>query len=103
MPGGRSGKNSRTRVAFACEADLKKRLRDRLARLRGQIEAVRRLIDEEPDCELLVQQLSAARAALDRIAADIFSELARMAVSFDSPEERQTAVQVLAELLHRYR
>jgi CsoR family transcriptional regulator, copper-sensing transcriptional repressor len=44
----------------------KKALRARLARVEGQLRGVQRLIDEEQDCEMIAQQLSAARKALDK-------------------------------------
>lgn len=44
----------------------KKALNARLARIEGQIRGVQRLIDEDSNCELIAQQLSAARKALDK-------------------------------------
>lgn len=41
-------------------------LRARLRRLEGQIRAVTRMIEERADCHAIVQQMSAARGALDR-------------------------------------
>lgn len=39
----------------------------RLRRLEGQIRGVQRMIDEGKDCEDVVTQLAAAKAALDRV------------------------------------
>lgn len=39
---------------------------NRLARIEGQIRGIRRLIDEESDCEKVAQQMAAARKALDK-------------------------------------
>lgn len=39
----------------------------RLRRLEGQIRGLQRLVDEGADCKDIVTQLSASRAALDRI------------------------------------
>ncbi len=41
-------------------------LKSRLRRLEGQVRAVQRMIDERADCHDIVQQMSAARGALDR-------------------------------------
>jgi DNA-binding FrmR family transcriptional regulator len=41
----------------------------RLARVEGQVRAISRMIDERQSCDLIVQQLSAARTALERAAA----------------------------------
>lgn len=39
----------------------------RLARIEGQIRGLRRLLDEDAECEQVIHQLSAAGAALDRV------------------------------------
>jgi DNA-binding FrmR family transcriptional regulator len=48
------------------DAQKKKALRDRLARVEGQLRGIQRLIDGDADCEKIAQQLAAARKALDR-------------------------------------
>jgi DNA-binding FrmR family transcriptional regulator len=48
------------------DAEDKKAMDARLARIEGQVRAVRRMIDEDQTCENIAQQLSAARRALDR-------------------------------------
>ncbi len=50
------GYDTTTRVAMG----------NRLARVEGQIRGIRRLIDEEADCEKIAQQMAAARKALDK-------------------------------------
>lgn len=44
----------------------KKALVTRLRRIEGQLRGIQRLIAEEAPCESIVQQLSAARRALDK-------------------------------------
>jgi DNA-binding FrmR family transcriptional regulator len=46
-----------------------KDLRDRLSRTAGQVEGVKRMLEEHRDCETILTQLAAARAALNRITA----------------------------------
>ncbi|HEU0259155.1 MAG TPA: metal-sensitive transcriptional regulator [Burkholderiales bacterium] len=46
--------------------EAKKAMDARLARIEGQVRAVRRMIEEDRTCENIAQQLSAARRALDR-------------------------------------
>jgi len=41
-------------------------LRARLRRLEGQIRGIQRMLDEREDCHAIVQQMAAARGALDR-------------------------------------
>ncbi len=43
----------------------------RLARVEGQVRAIQRMIDERRDCHTIVQQLSAARTALERATAQL--------------------------------
>jgi len=88
---------------FQCEPEFRTKVRNRLARLRGQVEALRRLVDEDPDCELFVQQLSAAKAALDRILVHVLSELTRMAAEATDETTRQELANRVADLIRRYR
>ena len=46
--------------------EAKKAMDARLARIEGQVRAVRRMIGEDEACEDIAQQLAAARKALDR-------------------------------------
>lgn len=43
----------------------------RLARVEGQVRAIARMIDERRDCHAVVQQLGAARTALERATAQL--------------------------------
>ncbi|MCX8103384.1 MAG: metal-sensing transcriptional repressor [Candidatus Bipolaricaulota bacterium] len=52
-------------------AEDKRELAARLARIEGQIRAIREMIEREESCELVAQQLDAARQALNKA----FSEL----------------------------
>jgi DNA-binding FrmR family transcriptional regulator len=44
----------------------KKDLTARLARVEGQLRGIRKLMDEDADCEKIAQQMAAARKALDK-------------------------------------
>lgn len=63
---------SRPTVAPACpvnsalSADDMRALTSRLRRAEGQVRAVARLIEEGESCDVVAQQLTAARRALDR-------------------------------------
>ena len=46
-------------------------IRARLARVEGQVRAVQRMLDERRDCHAIVQQLAAARTALERATAQL--------------------------------
>jgi CsoR family transcriptional regulator, copper-sensing transcriptional repressor len=49
----------------------KAKITARLSRLEGQMRGLRRMIDEDRDCTEIVQQLNAARAALERAGSEI--------------------------------
>jgi DNA-binding FrmR family transcriptional regulator len=57
-------KDKPRRLALS-EADVGA-LRARMRRLEGQIRGVERMLDERADCHDIVQQMAAARGALDR-------------------------------------
>lgn len=65
----------RATKAAAGEAVLKiddgavRDVKARLARVEGQVRAVQRMLDERRDCHVVVQQLAAARTALERATA----------------------------------
>jgi DNA-binding FrmR family transcriptional regulator len=42
-------------------------LTNRLKRIEGQVRGLQRMVDEQRDCEAILTQLMAARAALDRV------------------------------------
>jgi DNA-binding FrmR family transcriptional regulator len=46
----------------------------RLRRIEGQIKGLQRMVEKRRDCTEIAQQISAARAALDRVAVDLISE-----------------------------
>ena len=73
----------------------------RLARIEGQVRAVRRMVDTDKECEEIAQQLSAARKALDRA----FFEMVACLIKAGGTErrlEREASAEHVAELLARY-
>lgn len=82
----------------------KKRLLDRLARIEGQLRGVQKMIAEDRECELIAQQISAARGALekafsDQIGCAVGRRLAQAGV--DNPDARK-AVREILDLFTRY-
>lgn len=59
-------KNSTVSPTLLVSDDVVKEVTARLRRVEGQIRAVQRMIAERRDCHDVVQQMAAARAALDR-------------------------------------
>lgn len=76
---------------------------NRLSRIEGQVRGIRRLIDEEADCEKIAQQMTAARKALDKC----FHEMLACMIEKDVLETRRdsaanTNMTHIRELLSKY-
>jgi DNA-binding FrmR family transcriptional regulator len=83
------------------DAQAKKAMDVRLARIEGQVRAVRRMIGEDEPCESIAQQLAAARKALDRA----FYEMVSCMIRQEPPAEgrgRDERAGKVAELLARF-
>ena len=55
----------------------KEQLRDRLARIEGQVRGVARMVEEDRYCIDVLTQISAIQAALDRVALGLLDDHAR--------------------------
>lgn len=83
------------------DSEAKKAMDARLARIEGQVRAVRRMIEEDRSCENIAQQLSAARRALDRA----FYEMVSCMIRQEPPSGSKTRgahAEEVAELLARF-
>lgn len=95
--------NAVTKLKLVTTED-KKELLTRLARIEGQIRGIREMIDQEEGCELVAQQLAAAREAISKM----FSELVARAIerhclsgnSTDPLSRKKLAT--IAEILAKY-
>lgn len=83
------------------DPDAKKAIDARLARVEGQVRAVRRMIVEDEPCEAIALQLAAARKALDRAFYEMVSCMIRMNPPGGVAARREHATKV-AELLARF-
>jgi len=78
------------------DPQAKKAMDARLARIEGQVRAVRRMIADDDPCENIAQQLSAARRALDRA----FYEMVSCMLRYESATGGQA--RKAAEILTRF-
>ncbi|HET9763119.1 MAG TPA: metal-sensitive transcriptional regulator [Casimicrobiaceae bacterium] len=83
------------------DAAAKKAMDARLARIEGQVRALRRMIAEDRPCEDIALQLAAARKALDRAFYEMISCLIRSRAPGGAGERGRRAGEV-AELLARF-
>ena len=66
----------------------KKQLLNRLRRIRGQVDGVERMIEEDRYCIDVLTQISAAQAALDKVALGLLDDHTRHCVLEADDEER---------------
>jgi FrmR/RcnR family transcriptional regulator, repressor of frmRAB operon len=83
----------------------KRKLLIRLRRIRGQLDAVERRIQEDANCAAILQQATACRGALDGFIAEVVEDhiLEHMidpALPRDDP--RAQAAEELVEIVHSY-
>ena len=83
------------------DPESKRAMEARLARIEGQVRAVRAMISADDDCERIAQQLAAARKALDRA----FYEMVSCMIRAQSPSgvaARREQAEKIAQLLARF-
>ena len=83
------------------DPDAQKAIDSRLARVEGQVRAIRRMIADDEPCEAIALQLAAARKALDRAFYEMISCMIRTAPPSGAAARRKRAGKV-AELLSRF-
>lgn len=83
------------------DAAAKKAMDVRLARIEGQVRAIRRMIGEDEPCENIAQQLAAARRALDRAFYEMVACMIRQEPPA-APQARSERAARVAELLARF-
>lgn len=81
--------------------EAKEELRKRLARIEGQVRGVQRMLDEGRDCQAILQQLAAIRAAVQQASLVLVRSYAAecLARPDESPEElADTLIGALSKL-----
>ncbi len=81
----------------------KKKLLDRLGRIEGQIKGISRMIDEEKYCVDVLTQISAVRAALDKVALVVLEDHVQGCVRDGlNSGDGQAKVDELLEVVERF-
>lgn len=77
---------------------------NRLARIEGQIRGVQKLIREGGDCELVIQQMSASRKALDKAFQEMLACIIERDVvcAHQRGESPESSLQQIKTLLTKY-
>jgi DNA-binding FrmR family transcriptional regulator len=86
-------------------AKEKTKLLNRLRRIKGQIEALERSVDQDKECASVLQQATACRGAMDGFIAEVIEDHIREhlldpAALPDDP--RRQAAEELVEIVHAY-
>ncbi len=83
-------------------AQQKTEMLKRLARVEGQVRGVQKLIDQDEDCEKIIQQMTAARKALDKAFHEMLACVIEANVCTDQGEEFAERMAQVRSLMSRY-
>ena len=79
------------------DADVSNRLRC----IEGQIRGIIRMVDEGKHCEDVITQILAARAAMDKVAAEILKHHVDQCLNELSPVEAKAAISRAVQLINK--
>lgn len=74
----------------------------RLARVEGQVRGVHKLVEADADCEKILQQMAAARKALDKAYYEMIACLIETSVNSAQGEELPARMAEMRALLSKY-
>ncbi len=82
--------------------DSKEKVKNRLRRISGQIGGIERMVEEERYCIDILTQISAAQAAIDKVALALLDEHTRhCVVGAETPEAREEKTEEMMEAVGR--
>jgi len=93
--------SARRTVANAPTAEAVDRILNRLRRVEGQARGLQRMIEEDRDCEDILTQLAATRAALDRVGIYLITAKVRECL-LDDEDPSEVAVERALETFLKY-
>jgi len=80
----------------------KEKVKNRLRRIGGQIGGIERMVEEERYCIDILTQISAAQAAIDKVALALLDEHTRhCVVGAETPEAREEKTEEMMEAVGR--
>ena len=87
-------------------ADEKKKLLNRVRRIRGQVDSIQRALDEEEECSAVLHNIATCRGAMDALMAEVIEGHIRFHVldveDQDPTDEQKQAADDLIEALRAY-
>lgn len=81
------------------------KLRNRVKRIKGQIEGIERALDGDADCTAVLQQLAAARGAINGLMAQVMEDHIRHHVAgagIATQRERDQGADALVDVVRAY-
>ena len=86
-------------------ATEKKKLLNRIKRLRGQLDAIERAVEDDVECARVLQQATACRGAMDGFIAEVIEDhILEHMIDPDAPADdpRTKAAEELVGIVHTY-
>jgi DNA-binding FrmR family transcriptional regulator len=87
----------RSEPALSIDPAVAHEITARLARVEGQVRAVARMIEERRDCHVIVQQMAAARTALERATAQLMVSSLAQCIRTSKTASEESEVRRLTE------
>lgn len=86
---------------MAHTAKDKKKLIDRVRRIRGQIDAIEKALDEEKDCSSVLHHIAGCRGAMNGLMAEVVEGHIRSHIlpNANDPEDKHAQAQAAEELI----
>ena len=88
---------------MAHTTEEKKKLLNRVRRIRGQVEAIERTIDQEAECSEVLHNISACRGAMDSLMAEVIEGHIRFHVLDPKTTATDEQTQAADDLIHALR
>lgn len=88
---------------MAHTTEEKKKLLNRVRRIRGQVDSVARALEQEADCSDILHNISACRGAMDALMAEVIEGHIRFHVLDPETTPTDEQVQAADDLVHALR
>jgi DNA-binding FrmR family transcriptional regulator len=88
---------------MAHTVEEKKKLLNRVRRIRGQVEAIDRALEQEAECSDILHNISACRGAMDALMAEVIEGHIRFHILDPKVAPSQEQAQAAEDLIHALR
>jgi len=88
---------------MAHTTEEKKKLLHRVRRIRGQVEAIERALDQEAECSEILHNISACRGAMDALMAEVIEGHLRFHVLDQKAKRAGARMHAAEDLIHALR